>query len=371
MSTSPGFGTFFLPGPTEVRRDVLAAMLRPMIGHRGAAFEELFSRIQARLQVVLRTARLPYVSSSSATGFMEAAVRNAPEGAVLSLVNGAFSARFADIARACGREVQVLDVPWGEVADPDDVRRRLATRRFAALTVVHSETSTGALTDVAAIARAAREAGVVSLVDSVSGAGGTPLEPDAWELDFVLTGSQKAFALPPGLAFGVASERFAANAARQPGRGRYFDLAEFERFGARHQTPNTPALSLLYALDAQLDAIIAEGIEARWARHAAMAARTHAWVEETAAATGASLGILAAPGARSPTVTAVTLPDELDARDVVREVAAEGYVVGEGYGALRARTVRIGHMGDHTLEGLERCLAACARAIARLHHRTR
>ena len=133
----------------------------------------------------------------------------------------------------------------------------------------------------------------------------------------------------------------------------YFDLVEFERYGAKHQTPNTPALSLLYALDAQLEAILGEGVEARWARHAKMAARTHEWVTEISAQTGLSLGILAPAGSRSPTVTTVSLPPHLNAGDVVREAAARGYVVGDGYGPLRDRTFRIGHMGDHTLETLD------------------
>src|SRR5690606_26921869 len=171
MTRKP-FGSFFLPGPTEVRAEVLAAMLQPMIAHRGSAFEQLFERVQLGLGYVLRTERAPYVSSSSGTGLMEAAIRNAPEGPLLALVNGAFSARFAAIARACGREVTAFEVPWGEVSDPDAARQQLGKRRYSALTVVHSETSTGALTDVKAIAAVAREAGVVSLVDSVSGAAG-------------------------------------------------------------------------------------------------------------------------------------------------------------------------------------------------------
>lgn len=358
------FGTFFLPGPTEVRREVLEAMLQPMIAHRGAAFEELFGRIQSGLRTVLRTSRMPYVSSSSATGLMEAAVRNAPPGKILSLVNGAFSERFADIARACDREVETVAVPWGGICDPTDVERVLQRASYSAVTVVHSETSTGALTDVQAIARVAHENGAVVLVDSVSGAGGAPLETDDWQLDFVLTGSQKAFALPPGLAFGVASASFVAGAAASPSRGRYFDLMEFERYGLKQQTPNTPALSLLYALDVQLKAMLAEGMEARWERHAQMAQRTHQWVADTSRATGLSLGILAAASSRSPTVTNVSLPPHVPSAAVVNGAAERGYVIGDGYGPLRGRSFRIGHMGDHTLDTLDGCLEVCGRVLA-------
>ena len=361
--TTPAFGTFFLPGPTEVHAEVLAAMLRPMMPHRGAAFEALFARCVRGLQTVFRTTRPVYVSSSSATGLMEGAVRAAPPGPILALVNGAFSERFARIATACGRETELMQVPLGASFDLGAVRAQLAARAWAAITVVHSETSTGVLTDVHALTVLAHEFDVPCLVDSVTGVGGTPVEADGWALDFVLTGSQKALALPPGLAFGVASERFIAQAKSGVARGVYFDLVEFESYGAKHQTPNTPALSLLYALDAQLPRIAAEGIEGRWARHAAMADATHAWVAALAQRTGRAFGILAAPGQRSHTVTAVTVPDGLDGQTIVKSVAARGYVIGDGYGSLKGRTFRIGHMGDHTLATLAGCLAACDSAV--------
>ena len=315
--TLPPFGRFFLPGPTDVHPDVLQGMVRGMMPHRGAEFEALFARLVAGLQLVFRTRRPVYISSSSATGLMEAAVRATPPGAILSVVNGAFSERFARIATACGRETVVLDVPWGRAADLDDVRAALARRAFAAVTVVHSESSTGALTDIRAVSDLAHEHGAACLVDSVTGLGAALVETDAWGLDFVLTGSQKALALPPGLAFAVASERFIARAADGEHRGVYFDLVEFEQYGRKHQTPNTPALPLLYALDAQLPRIAAEGIEARWARHTAMAARTHAWVEETAGETGLVLGVLARAGERSPTVSAIALPGGVAGDQVV------------------------------------------------------
>jgi aspartate aminotransferase-like enzyme len=371
------FGTFFLPGPTEVRPEVLAAMLRPMIPHRGRDFEALYARCDEGLRRVFRTRRPVYISSSSATGLMEGAVRAAAPGPVLAVVTGAFSERFADIARACGRGVDVLDVPWGRAADPDDVARLLAAGpsaaaggggRFAAVTVVHSETSTSALTDVRAVAAAARAHGAACLVDSVTGVGGAELEADAWALDFVLTGSQKALALPPGLAFGVASAEFAAGVAARPAaaaqRGRYLDLAEFEAYAAKRQTPNTPALSLLYALDEQLAAFAGEPVEARWARHRAMAEQTWGWVEARADRFG--VGLLARPGERSPAVTAVTLPPGVTGDAVAAAVAERGYVVGAGYGRLKATTFRVGHMGDHTPATLAGCLAACDDALAAL-----
>ena len=356
-------GTFFFPGPTEVRASVLEAMTQPMIPHRGAAFESLFMRLQDALHVIFGTARPVYVSSSSATGLMEAGVRCAPAGRVLSVVNGAFSARFAAIAQGCARETDVIEVPWGETVDPDQLAERLRRTRYAALTIVHSETSTGARQDVRTATRLAREHGAVCLVDSVTGIGGAELRFDEWELDFALTGSQKALALPPGLAFAAASESFIAAARHTPGRGLYFDLVEFDAYARKGQTPNTPAIPLFYAADVQLSAIAAEGMPARWARHAAMAERTYGWVDALRARHGDALHVLAPEGRRSPTVTSITLPESLTASTLLKAVKERGFTIGSGYGKNKETTVRIGHMGDHTLDGLERCLSACDAAF--------
>jgi aspartate aminotransferase-like enzyme len=360
-------GTFFFPGPTEVRAEVLAAMTQPMIPHRGAAFEAMFGRLQDALQVIFGTTRPVFISSSSATGLMEAAVRCAPAGPVLSVVNGAFSARFASIARACGRETDVMEIPWGDTVELTQLEDRLKMRRYAALTIVHSETSTGALTDVRTAARLARENGATCLVDSVTGVGGAELRFDDWELDLALTGSQKALALPPGLAFAAASAQFIEQAKRAPDRGLYFDLVEFEAYAAKQQTPNTPAIPLFYAADVQLAAIVREGMEARWARHAEMARRTYAWVDDIAGRHGVAFRVVAREGHRSPTVTSVTLPPSLPAGTLTRAVRERGYTIGTGYGKNRDTAVRIGHMGDHTVEGLEKCLAAVSVALEELN----
>lgn len=363
--TTPAFGTFFLPGPTEVRAEVLQAMTRPMISHRGAEFEQLFGRVQVGLQAVFSTSRPVFIGTCSATGFMEAGVRCAPPGRVLALVNGAFSERFSRIAAACGRAVDSYTVPDGEVHDPDEVGKRLSAGDHSTVAVVHSETSTGALNDVRAISDVAHRHGAVCLIDSVTGAGGTEIRFDEWGMDYVLTGSQKALALPPGLAFAVASEQFMGHVAGSgtDDRGVYFDLGEFEAYARKHQVPNTPALPLFYALDTQLTAILAEGIEARWARHTAMAERTARWVTEVRDGSGIRVSVLPAEGHRSPTVTTVMLPDTLTSNAVVRAVAERGFTIGSGYGRLKGSSIRIGHMGDHTLDTLENCLAACSAAL--------
>jgi aspartate aminotransferase-like enzyme len=364
MTDSTSFGKFFLPGPTEVRPEVLHAQLRPMIGHRGAAMEALLAGLQPGLQRIFRTSRLVWISSSSATGLMEGALRNGARRRVLSLVNGAFSERFFRIARACGLEADALEVPWGEGHTPAQLRDALAKADYDAVTVVHSETSTGVLNPIRDLAQVTRDAGDVALlVDSVTGIAGSPVETDAWGIDFILTGSQKALALPPGLAFGVAQENILVRAAAAKHRGVYFDFLEFEKYAKNNQTPNTPALSLLYALAAQLEHIEAETIEARWARHAAMARRTAEWVDEMRAR-GFAMRVLAPEGFRSATVTTITMPPGKAGSRITADLKTRGYVIASGYGKLKDETIRIGHMGDHTVTELDELLGVLAEVIA-------
>jgi aspartate aminotransferase-like enzyme len=309
---------------------------------------------------VFKTDRPVYVLSASGTGGMEAAIRCAPRGRILALVNGAFGERFVRIARACGRDVESFDVARGDVPDPEEVRDRLGAGAYSALTLVHNESSTGALADVAAIARVAREAGVASIVDSVSGIGGARLEFDAWGVDCVVTASQKALALPAGLAFVVASENYLRAIEDVEDRGVYFDLLDFDAHGRNDETPSTPAVSLLFALDRQLASIAAEGMNARWSRHEAMRATIERWVAVTRDLLDIDIALFAKAGARSPTVTTVSLPSGMISTDLVRKVAERGFAIGAGYGSLRSTTFRVGHMGNHAVAELESCLGEVA-----------
>lgn len=357
MASAPPFGRFFLPGPTEVLPEILAAQTRPMMGHRGKAMEQLLESMQPGLQRIFRTARPVYLSASSATGFMEGAIRNCGGQRVLSLVNGAFSDRFFRIAQANGREATALEVPLGQAHTPELLREALARGKYDAVTVVHSETSTGALNPIRDLAAVAHAAGDIQLlVDSVTGIAGAPVETDQWDLDFVLTGSQKSLALPPGLALAVAHPRALQRAKATANRGIYFDLVEFENYARKQQTPNTPALSLLYALAAQVARIEQETIEGRWARHQAMAERTWRWAEEMSAK-GPKMAVLAPAGYRSPTVTCLTVPAGRKGGEISDAMKQRGYTIAPGYGSLKDSTIRIGHMGDHTVAELDVILA--------------
>jgi len=355
------FGRFWLPGPTEVRPEVLQAMTRPVIGHRGSEMSRLLAECDPVLRDLFRTSRPVYVSSSSATGMMEAAVRNGIRRRALALVNGAFSKRFRDLVADCGREVETYEVAPGQCHDPDELHRRLRGGGFDAVTVVHSETSTGVLNPLAGLAEAVRRAEaecgeeILLLVDGVTSVGGSLVEAEGWGLDFLLTGSQKAMALPPGLAFATASERTMARAGTLPGRGHYFDLLEFEKFWEKHQTPTTPAVSLIYALVEQCRHISAEGVDARAERHLAMRDRCIEWVMERGPRWG--LTPFAPEGCRSATVTCIGADGPVPAPEIVARLKARGWTIGGGYGALKDTTIRIGHMGDHTVDGLNALLA--------------
>jgi aspartate aminotransferase-like enzyme len=349
---------FFLPGPSYVPEDVRLAMARPMIGHRSPAFKELYARLAARLPQVLRTSGDVLLATASSTLVMEAAIVSLVRGAVLHLVNGAFSERWLAISRALGRDADHVTVPWGEAVDPELLRQALRRRRYDAVALVHNETATGALNPLPALARVAREeSDALVLVDTVSSLGGAPVETDAWGLDVVLAGVQKALALPPGLTVFTLSERAAARAAEVPHRGFYTDLL---RYRAKHReggTITTPAMPQVYALEVQLDRVLAEGMEARWRRHAALQAATASWAAER------GFAFASAADARSPTVSCLRPPTGASAPELVRQLALQGFTVGGGYGAWKPTTFRIGHMGEVRSADLDALLQAIDAAV--------
>jgi aspartate aminotransferase-like enzyme len=354
--------TFFIPGPTAVRPEILAAQARPMIPHRGAEMHTILERVHAGLQPLFGTHGPVYVATCAATGLMEAAIRSGSRRRVLSLVSGAFGERFARIAESCAREVERIVEPPGETVPPARVAERLARSWFDAVTVVHVETSTGAMTDVAAIARLTRELpDTMLLVDAVSSVGGVPVEMDAWGADCVITASQKALALPPGLAFAACSERLLERARTLEDRGVYLDLVRYDEFWRKGETSTTPAISLIYALDAQLEAIAREGLPGRFERHARMAEAVWTWMERRQVR-GADVSLLAPAGGRAPTVSCVRCDD---APGVVAAARARGYVVGSGYGDLAPTTFRIGHMGEHTVAGVDGLLHVLGELLER------
>lgn len=351
----------FIPGPTEVRPEILEAQTQWMIGHRMPECADLFGRIQGKIRQVFLTDKRVYVTASSGTGLQEAAVRNCSDRKVLNCVNGAFSDRWRKVTEANGKQNDVLAVDWGQPILPEQVADRLRKKEFDAITVVHNETSTGTVSPIDEIARAVRSVpggeDIMVLIDSVSGLSGARLEFDAWDLDVVLTSSQKAFALPAGLAFCAVSDRALEKAKTVSNRGYYFDFLELEKYLLRNQTPATPAISLLYALDRQLDDILTEGLENRFNRHLAMRDRTIAW------ARGQQIGLLAPDGYQSPTVTCLANDRGIDISDLNRYLRSNGMIISNGYGSLKEKTFRIAHMGDTTMEQLEELLSTIDLAL--------
>lgn len=346
----------FIPGPTEVRPEILDAQTQWMIGHRMPECADLIGRILPKLSEVFFTHQTVLISASSGTGLWEAAIRNCVGKKVLTCVNGAFAERFSDVAGLNGKDMEVLSVPWGQPILPEQVVERLSTGEFDAVTLVHNETSTGVTSPIREIAQAIRAMrggeDIMILVDSVSGLAGARIEMDAWDLDVVLASSQKAFALPPGIAFCAVSDRAMAKAKTVPARGYYFDFISLAKSIAKNQTPATPAVSLLFALDRQLDDMMAEGMENRFARHIAMRDHTLDWAREK------GFEIFAAPGYESPTVTCATNNLGIDISALNKYLRGHGMIISNGYGDLKGKTFRIAHMGDIQIEDMETLFTA-------------
>ncbi len=328
-----------------------------MIGHRMPECIALYGQIQPKLRKVFRTESRVYVATSSGSGMWEAAVRNCVRDRVLHFVNGSFSDRWHTVSIANGKEADRVDVEWGQPILPELVAEHLAAAagKYDAVAFAHNETSTGVTSPVKEIAAAIRNApggqDITIMIDSVSGMSGAEIEFDAWDLDIVLTGSQKAFALPPGLSFAAVSERAFEKAKTIPNRGFYFDYLSMEKSLLKDQTPATPAISLLFALNKQLDKMMAETMEGRWARHMALRDRTIEW------ALSRGFGLFADKAYASPTVTTVANDLGISIADLNKFLRTKGMILSNGYGKLKEKTFRIGHMGDWQLADMEELFA--------------
>jgi aspartate aminotransferase-like enzyme len=344
----------FVPGPVDVDPNVLAAQTLAMLPHRSMEFEAIFHRVEAKARKVFETGNRVFITASSGTGLQEAAVRNFAQARVLNCTNGAFGNRWHDVTRSNGKQADKLDVTWGEPITPERVAEALKGGDYEILTVVHNETSTGLQNPVDEIAAVVREISPETLicVDAVSSLSGSKIETDAWGLDFVLTSSQKALAIPPGLGLAATSDRALEKAEKVENRGWYFDLVRMEKHRTKNSTPATPATSLINALDFQLDRILAEGVETRFERHTTMATRVRSW------ALARGFGLFAADGYRSNTVTAVVNSREVDFAAMNTYLMERDMRLANGYGALKDKTFRIAHMGELTMDDIDKLLDA-------------
>ena len=355
-----------IPGPVEVSEKTFRAFCSPMIGHRGQGFKDLYAKIQPQLQQLLSTKQLVYISTSSAWGVMEGAVRNLVAKKVLNCMCGAFSDKWFDVSKRCGKEAEALQVPWGSAIRAADVDKKLANGQFDALTLIHNETSTGVMSPLAEIAALKKKyPDVMFIVDAVSSMTAVPLKFDELGIDVLLAGTQKAFALPPGSAVFVCSKAALAKAVAAKDRGYYFDFVEFQKNAEQNMTPSTPSIGHVYALASKLEDIFTEGLEARYARHSKLAQMTRDWA--------AKHGFTLFPdkGFESVTLTCVSNGAKpggrtVDVPKLQKLVKDAGFLIDGGYGKIKGTTFRISNMGDETEATMRQLYATLDDAMKQL-----
>jgi aspartate aminotransferase-like enzyme len=349
----PPHDKLFTPGPVEVSPKTLAAFSRPMIGHRGEDFRNLYRDIHSKLQTLFGTKQPVFLSTSSAWGVMEASIRNLVSKRVLCCMCGAFSDKWFDVAKRCGKEADGLQVEWGKHIDHKDVDAALASGKFDTVTLIHNETSTGVMNPLPEICcTLAKYPDVLLIVDTVSSFSAVKIDMDALGIDVMLTGAQKALALPPGFSLFAVSEKAFARAEKQKDRGYYFDFLEFKKQQAEWMTPTTPSIGHIFALQSKLEEIFEEGIATRLDRHLRTNALVHGWVRER------GFDFFAEQGYRSKTLTCVKNTRGIDVLAMAKKLREKHHlVIDPGYGKLKGRTFRLSNMGDETEETVSHLLS--------------
>ncbi len=349
-----------IPGPVEVSPKTFAAMTRPMMGHRSKDFQNLYASLQPALRGLFGTERPVYLSTSSAWGVMEGAIRNLVKTKVLCCMCGAFSDKWLDVSRRCGLRADALQVEWGRPITPDLLDTKLAEGGYDTVTLIHNETSTGVMSPLADLCAVIKKyPDVMLIVDTVSSFSVVPVPMDELGIDVLLTGSQKALAMPPGLALFAVSEHALARAATVEGRGYYFDFVEFEKNAQNNMTPSTPSIALIYALQSKLEDIAAEGVSARHARHAHLNDTVAGWVRRN------GFEFFAPVGCRSKSLTCVKNNRNIDVAAFVKCLREKhDLIIDGGYGKIKGATFRLSNMGDETDETIARLLAGLDAALA-------
>ena len=355
-----------IPGPVEVSEKTFKAFCSPMIGHRGQGFKDLYAKIQPQLQQLLSTKQLVFLSTSSAWGIMEGAIRNLVAKKVLNCMCGAFSDKWFDVSKRCGKQSEALQVEWGSPIRAEEVDKKLASGQFDALTLIHNETSTGVMSPLAEIAALKKKyPDVMFIVDTVSSMTAVPIKFDELGIDVLLAGTQKAWAMPPGFAVFVCSPAALAKAAAAKDRGYYFDLVEFQKNAEQNMTPSTPSIAHVYALSARLDEFFAEGLENRYARHRKTNQMTRDW------ATKHGFSLFPEKGFESITLTCINNGAKpggrtVDVPKLQKLVKDQGFLIDGGYGKIKGTTFRISNMGDETEATMNQLFAAMDSAMKQM-----
>ncbi len=335
----------FIPGPTEVRKDILDAQAQPLIGHRMKAFTELYTGMIGKLSALLETTNWVTVLTASGTALMEGAIRNCVSKDVLCCTYGAFSERWFKIAQACDKNADAIALDWGKVVKPEMIEEKLKAKKYEAVALVQNETSTGVRAPIEQIAEVMKKyPDVLLFVDTVSSLMGDRIEIQKLGIDVCVSSSQKCFALPPGLAVGVVSEKALKKAQNVSGKGHYMNFLDLkDYFDKKGQTPTTPAITLMWAMDKQLDKMKAEGMANRYKRHVDMAHHVQEWAKK-------HFSLYAEPGYESVTVTCINNTRKISVADLNTELGKRGFAISNGYGKIKELTFRIAHMGDLTLD---------------------
>ena len=343
----------FVPGPVDIHPNVLKALSKPMIYHRGVEFEELYHRTEKKARSLYGTNRHVYLSSFSGTGAMELSMRSFIHKDVLICVSGGFSNRWFEIAQDNGKTPDLLNVEEGKPILPEDIEPYLQKKQYEAIAIVHNETSTGVENPIAEIAKMVHSEAPETLIflDCVSSIGGTEILFDQWELDYAFGSINKCLAMPPGLAISVASERALVKAKDVKNRGWFMDVLRMEEYHYKNTVPSTPAVSLFYTLETQLDRIAQEGLENRFKRHQSMAERIASWGEEH------QMPPIASKPYRSKTMTTLLNGHNLDFSELRAYLHEHDMEIANGYDDLKDKTFRIANMGELQMEDVERLLS--------------
>lgn len=342
----------FIPGPIDVSDKTKQALTNWTMGHRSKDFVALFQAVQPGLQELFCTGDPVYLSTSSAWGVMEGAIRNLVGKKVLNCCSGAFSDKWYDVSLRCGKEAGKLQYDWGTPLDPADVRRELATGQYDVITLIHNETSTGTMNPLPELMAVIREfPEVISVVDTVSSFSAVPILKDEWGIDVIVTGSQKALAMPPGLSLLTVSQRALQRAETIEGRGYYFDFVEFHNNYEKGMTPSTPVIPLIHALKSKLEDIFAEGLSERFKRHDRLNQMVRAWGERH------GLKLLPPPEFGSKTLCCFRNDQAIDLNGLREALKAEHSCdIDGGYGKIKGKSFRISNMGDETDESIGQLL---------------
>jgi aspartate aminotransferase-like enzyme len=342
-----------IPGPTEVSKEILNEQTHYLIGHREKEFSTFYEGITDKLTKFFQLPAdyKPTITTSSGTLWFDIVGRSIVKQKALACVNGAFSQRAAETLKACGKDTDIIEVEMGKAIKPEMIAEKLDSGKYDTLMICHNETSTGVRNPIQEIGKMVSKdyPDVMFTVDAVSSMAGDKVIPSEIGCDIVFASTQKCFALPPGLAVALVNDRAIERAKTIPNRGAYTDMVEIFEFEKKHQTPFTPNISLLYALDKRMDLLLQETYDHVYQRHLDMAKYTQQWAKK-------HFAMFPEAGYESITVSCILNTLGKNVKELNQKLAEKGYMISGGYGKMAEKTFRIGHMGEWNLDGIKQVI---------------